>query len=389
MARAWRAAAVLLLNTLLLLTAAEGLAAAVLWWTEPRAVTPAGDADAAAEVISDDLDRLTVDYWPYVGWRAHPLRSRTVNVDERGNRVTPGAACEAGAFTVFVFGGSSVFGYGVADADTLPARLLATLTSQLGGPVCLRNFGQFGWSSTQGVIALLRELQERPAPDLVVFYDGFNDVNILGADGIGGAAPRGTPDYDGAVAVARAERHGAATALLELLRSSHLWEAAVKWRSVRSRNASGPGSSSAPGGDPPGRAPATTPEAIVRAYLTNVEAVRAIAAARGFQAAFFWQPTLWVKAGARTAEEQRLLAESPVRTGGPALLQATYPLVAAEAGSRAGLFYLGSLFDATPEPTPYLDDCHLTPAGNAVVARRMVELLVDAGMVARAPAGRR
>ncbi len=380
MARAWRAAALLLLNTLLLFAAAEGLAAAVLWWTEPRAVSPASEADAAAQVLSEDLDRLTVDYWPYVGWRAHPLRSQTVNVDERGNRVTPGAACEAGAFTVFVFGGSAVFGYGAADADTLPARLLKALTAHIGRPVCLRNFGQFGWSSTQGVIALLRELQEGPAPELVVFYDGFNDVNILGDDGVGGGAPRGAPDYDGAVAVARAERHGAATALLELLRSSHLWDAAVRWRRARSPEPS------SPAGDQP---PATTPDAIVRAYLSNVEAVRAIAAARGFQAAFFWQPTLWVKAGARTAEEQRLLADGPVRAGAPALLQATYPLVAAETGRRAGLFYLGDVFDTAPEPTPYLDECHLTPAGNALVARRIVELLVRTSVITGAPADRR
>lgn len=387
MARVWRAAALLVLNTLLLLAVAEGLAAAVLWWTEPRSGAPASAADAAAQSVSDDLDRLTVDYWPHVGWRAHPLRSRTLNVDDGGNRVTPGAACQAGAFTVFVFGGSAVFGYGVADADTLPARLVEALTARLGRPVCVRNFGQFGWSSTQGVIALLRELQERPAPQLVLFYDGFNDVNILGDDGVGGDAPRGAPDYDGAVAVARAERHGAPTALLELLRSTHLWEAAVKWRSVRWRNAPGPTPSSPGGGDPPATRPAPTPDAIVRAYLTNVEAVRAIAAARGFRAAFFWQPTLWVKAGTRTTEEQRLLAESPVRAGGPALLKATYPLVAAEATRQAGLFYLGGMFDSAPEPTPYLDECHLTPAGNAVVATHIVDLLVRTGVVNAAPAG--
>lgn len=376
MARAWRAAALLLLNTLLLLAVAEGLAAAVLRWTEPRSGTPVSAADAAAQAVSDDLDRLTVDYWPHVGWRAHPLRSRTLNVDDGGNRVTPGAACEPGAFTVFVFGGSAVFGYGVADADTLPARLVGALTARLGRPVCVRNFGQFGWSSTQGVIALLRELQEWPAPELVVFYDGFNDVNLLGDDGVGGGSPRGAPDYDGAVAVARAERHGAGTALLELLRSSHLWETAIRWR-----RAPGP-EPSAPAGDRSRvTLPVTTPDAIVRAYLTNVEAVQAIAAARGFQAGFFWQPTLWVKPGARTADEQRLLADSPVREGAPALLQATYPLVAAEAGKRTGLFYLGDIFDTTPVPTPYLDECHLTPAGNAAVAARIAGLLGAAGML--------
>jgi peptidyl-tRNA hydrolase len=171
MARAWRTAALLLLNTLLLLAAAEGLAAALLWWTAPRPATPSGVAELDAQRLWADMEQLTVDYWPHVGWRAHPLRSGTLNVDESGNRVTPGADCRASSYTVLVFGGSATFGYGVADADTLPARLQRALAERVGQPVCVRNFGQFGWSSTQGVIALLRELQERAAPDLVVFHD--------------------------------------------------------------------------------------------------------------------------------------------------------------------------------------------------------------------------
>jgi hypothetical protein len=55
--------------------------------------------------------------------------------------------------------------------------------------------------------------------------------------------------------------------------------------------------------------------------------------------------------------------------------------VAAEAGRRAGLFYLGDIFDTTPAPTPYLDECHLTPAGNAAVAARIAGLLGAAGML--------
>lgn len=368
MVRAWRAAAVLLLNTLLLLIAAEGLAAAWVWWTAPRPATPLNAAGRAAEVLSDDGDRLTVDYWPHVGWRAHPLTSETVNVDEGGNRVTPGQDCGPGAFTVFVFGGSTVFGYGVADADTVPAQIQRQLAVRHQGPTCVRNLGQFGWSSTHSVIALVRELQERPAPDLVVFYDGFNEVNLLGDDGVAGGPPRGTPEYDGAIAVARAARHGAATALLELLRSTHLHEVVGPW---------GLGSPEPTDeSDPP-----VSPEAIVRAYLANVDSVRGIARAHGFRAAFFWQPTLWVKRGPRTPEEEQVLADSPVRAGAPRLLQATYPLIAAEAARRPDLFYLGAIFDEVTTPTPYLDECHLTPAGNAVAAAHVVRRLAGSGLL--------
>jgi len=143
-------------------------------------------AEHASRIVSDDLDRLTLDYWPYVGWRAHPLTSQTLNVGEDGNRVTPGAACTGDAFDVFVFGGSVVFGYGIADAETILAVLQRRLAERLRRPVCVRNLGQFSWASTEETVALLRELQEGRVPDLATFLNGFNDVNLRGDDGIGG-----------------------------------------------------------------------------------------------------------------------------------------------------------------------------------------------------------
>ena len=44
------------------------------------------------------------------------------------------------------------------------------------GPVCVVNFGESGFVSTQGVIQLILELQSGNIPDLVIFYDGVNDV---------------------------------------------------------------------------------------------------------------------------------------------------------------------------------------------------------------------
>ena len=138
MARTYRVAALLLLNTLLLLAAAEGLAAGFLWITGARVDGPPSAAAARmAPAVAADLDRLTLDYWPYVGWRAHPMTSTTLNVDAAGNRVTPGAACGQGAFTVFVFGGSVAFGFGVADTETIPALLQRGLEERLHKPVCV------------------------------------------------------------------------------------------------------------------------------------------------------------------------------------------------------------------------------------------------------------
>ena len=44
------------------------------------------------------------------------------------------------------------------------------------GPVCVVNFGESAFVSTQGVLTLLRQLQLGNVPQLVIFYDGLNDV---------------------------------------------------------------------------------------------------------------------------------------------------------------------------------------------------------------------
>jgi hypothetical protein len=40
----------------------------------------------------------------------------------------------------------------------------------------LTNFGQRGWVSTQGLIQLILELRAGHIPELVVFYDGYNEI---------------------------------------------------------------------------------------------------------------------------------------------------------------------------------------------------------------------
>lgn len=366
MARTYRVAALLLLNTLLLLAAAEGLAAGFLWITGARVDGPPSAAAARmAPAVAADLDRLTLDYWPYVGWRAHPMTSTTLNVDAAGNRVTPGAACGQGAFTVFVFGGSVAFGFGVADTETIPALLQRGLEERLHKPVCVRNLAQLSWTSTQETVALLRELQEGRSPDLAIFIDGFNDVNVRGGDGVGGRSS-GDMDYDGRAVWIRSTTHAGWIAAREVARSTHL-SLLLGWARERLR---------APETDarPPAAAQVAlpSPEAVLRAYLTNHDTVRLLASAHGFRAAWFWQPTLWVK-DTRTPDEELLLQDAAPPDGVPGLFDAVYRAAAAEARTRDGLTYLGGIFDGTS--SMYVDDVHVVRAGNARIAEAIVDVV--------------
>jgi hypothetical protein len=115
-------------------------------------------------------------YAPYVVWKARGLSGETINTSETGDRKTPGARCAAGALRVFVLGGSTVWGSGSPDWETLPAHLQTGLASTLPRPVCVVNLGQVGYVATQCLVDLLIRIEAGERPDIVIFYAGVNDI---------------------------------------------------------------------------------------------------------------------------------------------------------------------------------------------------------------------
>jgi len=83
----------------------------------------------------------------------------------------------AGEFNVWFFGGSSMFGYGLPDWQTIPAMFKESYeTKYPGRTVNVYNFGCAGYQSTAEHIWFEQLLKEtRIYPTMVVFMDGLND----------------------------------------------------------------------------------------------------------------------------------------------------------------------------------------------------------------------
>lgn len=99
----------------------------------------------------------------------------------------PGSRCSP--VTVWMFGGSTMFGLGQRDDHTIPSEL-ARLAWKDGVPLRVENFGvpaDMFWMETRRLeLALADGLA---TPDLVIFYDGTNDFRVqanLNAHGRGG-----------------------------------------------------------------------------------------------------------------------------------------------------------------------------------------------------------
>lgn len=120
----------------------------------------------------------SVVYSPFVLWRRQPFSSPTINIDTEGHRSVPGTNCTLSSFKIFFFGGSAAWGTGSPDWGTIPAHLQEHLAPRFKQGLCIVNYAESSWNSNQEVIQLLIAIRQNHLPDLALFYDGWNDINI-------------------------------------------------------------------------------------------------------------------------------------------------------------------------------------------------------------------
>lgn len=110
----------------------------------------------------------------YLGYRLDALSRRYTNVVD-GARVSYEPTTPGGALTVWFFGGSALFGDGQRDEHTIPSEF-ARIAEEQGIPVEVRNYGRPGIAMWQELELYEQLVGTGDKPDLVVFYDGFNDL---------------------------------------------------------------------------------------------------------------------------------------------------------------------------------------------------------------------
>lgn len=122
------------------------------------------------DVSLTEIKKVQTEYKDFIVWRRKDHQSDTVNI-AGGVRVTPREFDEDKG-TVWFFGGSTTWGYGVSDNQTYPYHVGKSLNFKV------ENFGETGYIARQS-LAYLQNLfitQDFSAPNRVVFYDGVNDV---------------------------------------------------------------------------------------------------------------------------------------------------------------------------------------------------------------------
>ena len=310
-------------------------------------------------------------YKPHVLWRRVPMKGETINIDEQGIRVTPGADCTAGSFKVFTFGGSTVWGTGSPDWATVPAYLQSGIKTMRDGPVCVVNFGESGFTSTQSVIELLVQLQAGNVPDVAIFLEGPNDIYSAYQSG------RADVTENNEQFAARFERKEIAkkNPVIELLELSSLHALAVSL--VSKLRPEVPSTRRVLTYETKGVDPTNLSNSLVQAYLSNYNIIGGIAQRYGFKFVFFWPPYIAVGKKPLTPDEVEL--KDAVDPALAKLYLLSYRNIERLAPERKNLIYLGPIFDGY-ERLLWLDEVHVTPEGNELIAQKMLQVLKARGI---------
>ena len=187
----YRRAAIYWLTASLCLLALNVLAAGVLFLWDPREEVdePPYVEEALQRIYPDwseedrrallDENRRDVQPEAMVQFREKQTTGRVSTLDAHGfrNGFRQGPwPPESRFFNIFVLGGSTAFGYGVPDEDTVPSQLQRLLGRlDIARPPRVYNFGRGAFYSTMERILFDKLITLGPKPDLVVFLDGLNE----------------------------------------------------------------------------------------------------------------------------------------------------------------------------------------------------------------------
>jgi len=311
-----------------------------------------------------ELHQLSEEYEPYLGWDRQPYRGKYTNIDAEGVRRTwnpPDGGDKPG--TIYMFGGSTLWGSGARDEHTIPSHL-SKLLHKSGQAFVVCNYGETAYTFTQEVVHLALLLRDGHRPDYVIFYDGANDVYAAYQSGMAGA-PQNLYTFKAKL------KKWSNTELMWLGAVRTIKDHCMIYRAIRKvavvlspRQAFRERGARYDAGEL-----RTLCEGIVEEYVKSMGLLGRLAQAYGFQYLCLWQPLAFTDEKL-TAEEAA--ADPRLRDEALAQLYRDAPRLLSQ--RRLARFVV--LADALRgrQHTCYIDYCHLSEEGNAMVASKILDV---------------
>ncbi|MEO7859446.1 MAG: hypothetical protein ABIU05_03220 [Nitrospirales bacterium] len=315
-------------------------------------------------------------FYPYVGWRRAPFKGQTIEIDQNRVRVTPGADCRANSYKVFTFGASEMWGTGSPSWGTIPAHLQKGLEKLKQGPVCVTNFAESGYVSTQDAIMLLTQLRSGNVPDVVLFYTIGDDIFSAYQSGRPGVLEN--LDEIAARFEGRQETSASTFPLIDRLRSTYSYvlidQLMGKLTIADPQQKKESAAATLVTYESKGVDVATLSELVAKNYFGNYKIVSALAQEYGFQHFFFLPPTIALGNKPLTPEEQGMKRKEESEVARHKLSTAVYREIEKESSRYQNFYSLVHVLDRY-ESLMWIDESHVTPLGNQVIAESMLTII--------------
>jgi lysophospholipase L1-like esterase len=292
----------------------------------------------------EEFHSLRSRYMSHIGWRREVFEGKTIKLEGPYARRASVGAAQAGKRSVYFFGGSTMWGTGVDDANTIPS-----LVTQIGG-FPAQNYGESGWIAHQSLSLLILLLQEGHRPDVVVFYDGVNDVAHKCRRELTPTSHAREQQIRAAMSNTKPQQVYGLQHMLkplmglagEIRRATARSE--VLYDCHRSQEKA---------------------QQIADNLLQDWDVARRLIESYGGKFIAILQPVAFYG----TSKLDSIRLSDTMRKQ----FQAVYPLIKPKMAGRPGLYDLTAVLDH--DEYFYVDFCHLSPNGNRYVAQKLVEVL--------------
>jgi hypothetical protein len=138
---------------------------------DDRASLPNYAQSEWSKLLFSEDRQLEFEYHSFWEWRTRSFSGKTITVSGYpGERFTSTPPNTGSTLNVSFFGGSTMWGVGSRDIDTIPSFYARASGHKT------RNFGERGYTAHQSLEVFLYLERNQPRADVVVFYDGINDI---------------------------------------------------------------------------------------------------------------------------------------------------------------------------------------------------------------------
>jgi lysophospholipase L1-like esterase len=311
----------------------------------------------------------------YVMYRGVEFDGEFINQDRDGIRATwaPDYDNNTAKTNIYMFGGSTLWGFHARDDHTIPSYL-AKYLHEHRYQARVTNHGVIRDSSSTELVRLFQLLKAGHKIDFVIFYDGFNDV----ASGVRGMPGR-IRDYDRYKEIILNTSNGfhqIKQGLEKIVRNHSAFYnlLGLAYRGAESARAE-------PGLEYQNR----LAEQTVDSYMESIRAVERLSKSYGFKYAAFWQPMAYLEPFLTEEERPRVDASNNVRIKflvGPLVNQRL------ATGVMPNFYNISGVLNDRQEPV-YIDIGHLTETGNEIVAKKMGDILLNSDLLSatKSPGG--